>query len=85
MEALSLYPEEMPDVVTMDITMPEMDGITALEKIKDLNPDAKVIMVSAMGQQALLIRAVSMGASDFIVKPFSKDRVREALKKAFAG
>lgn len=85
LEALTLYPDELPDVVTMDITMPEMDGITALEKIKDMNPDAKVIMVSAMGQQALLIRAVSMGASDFIVKPFSKDRVREALKKAFAG
>ncbi len=84
-EALSLYSDERPDLVTLDITMPEMDGLTALEKIKDLNPNAKVIMVSAMGQQALLIRAVSMGASDFIVKPFSKDRVKEALKRAFAG
>ncbi|SDD41222.1 two-component system, chemotaxis family, response regulator CheY [Paenibacillus sp. UNCCL117] len=84
-EALSKYADEQPDVVTLDITMPEMDGITALEKIIHMNPAAKVIMVSAMGQQALLIRAVSMGASDFIVKPFSKERVREALKKAFAG
>lgn len=84
LEALTLYTELKPDLVTLDITMPEMDGITALEEIKNMDPDAKVIMVSAMGQQALLIRAVSMGASDFIVKPFSKDRVREALKKAFA-
>ncbi|GLI09083.1 response regulator [Paenibacillus tyrfis] len=84
LEALTLYNELKPDLVTLDITMPEMDGITALEEIKNMDPDAKVIMVSAMGQQALLIRAVSMGASDFIVKPFSKDRVREALKKAFA-
>ncbi|MFB6362741.1 response regulator [Paenibacillus elgii] len=84
LEALTLYSELKPDLVTLDITMPEMDGITALEEIKNKDPDAKVIMVSAMGQQALLIRAVSMGASDFIVKPFSKDRVREALKKAFA-
>ncbi|SCW34469.1 two-component system, chemotaxis family, response regulator CheY [Paenibacillus tianmuensis] len=84
LEALTLYSELKPDLVTLDITMPEMDGITALEEIKNMDPDAKVIMVSAMGQQALLIRAVSMGASDFIVKPFSKDRVREALKKAFA-
>ncbi|MEK8132273.1 response regulator [Paenibacillus filicis] len=85
LEALTKYEDEQPDVVTLDITMPEMDGITALKEIIQLNPDAKVIMVSAMGQQALLIKAVSMGASDFIVKPFSKDRVREALKKAFAG
>ncbi|WP_159882163.1 response regulator [Paenibacillus puerhi] len=85
LEALSKFEDEKPDVVTLDITMPEMDGITALEKIISMNPEAKVIMVTAMGQQALLIRAVSMGASDFIVKPFSKDRVREALKKALAG
>jgi two-component system, chemotaxis family, chemotaxis protein CheY len=85
LEALTKYEDEQPDVVTLDITMPEMDGITALKEIIRLNPGAKVIMVSAMGQQSLLIKAVSMGASDFIVKPFSKDRVREALKKAFAG
>lgn len=84
MEALTKYEEIKPDLVTLDITMPEMDGMTALEEIRSRDPEAKVIMVSAMGQQALLIRAVSMGASDFIVKPFNKDRVREALKKAFA-
>ncbi|MCZ8520751.1 MULTISPECIES: response regulator [Paenibacillus] len=84
MEALTKYEEIKPDLVTLDITMPEMDGMTALEEIRSRHPEAKVIMVSAMGQQALLIRAVSMGASDFIVKPFNKDRVREALKKAFA-
>lgn len=85
LEALTLYSEYKPDLVTLDITMPEMDGLTALKEIKMLDPDAKVIMVSAMGQQALLIRAVSMGAIDFIVKPFNKDRIREALLKAFAG
>lgn len=84
LEALTLYTELQPDLVTLDITMPEMDGLTALQEIKRLDPEAKVIMVSAMGQQALLIRAVSMGAIDFIVKPFNKDRVREALLKAFA-
>ncbi|UUZ86937.1 response regulator [Paenibacillus sp. P26] len=83
-EALSLYEEVQPDLVTMDITMPEMDGITALKEIKAQHPDAKIMMVSAMGQQALLIQAVSMGACDFIVKPFNKDRVRDALKKAFS-
>lgn len=85
LEVLTLYSEHKPDLVTLDITMPEMDGLTALKEIKMMDPDAKVIMVSAMGQQALLIRAVSMGAIDFIVKPFNKDRVREALLKAFAG
>ncbi|MCZ8514181.1 response regulator [Paenibacillus filicis] len=84
LEALTLYEEVHPDLVTMDITMPEMDGITALRELKSSHPDAKIMMVSAMGQQALLIQAVTMGACDFIVKPFNKDRVREALKKAFS-
>ncbi|GAA0331890.1 chemotaxis protein CheY [Bacillus carboniphilus] len=80
-QAVEKYKEHQPDLVTMDITMPEMDGITALKEIKQLNPDAKVIMCSAMGQQAMVIDAIQAGAKDFIVKPFQADRVIEAIKK----
>ena len=80
--AVSMYEELKPDVVTMDITMPEMDGITAVKEIKKASPDAKVVMVSAMGQQAMVIEAIQAGAADFIVKPFQPDRVLEALGKA---
>jgi two-component system chemotaxis response regulator CheY len=83
-EALTLYKELKPDLTTLDITMPEMDGITALEELRAIDPDAKIIMVSAMGQQALLIQAISMGACDYIVKPFNKERVMDAFRKAFA-
>ncbi|MDU5950833.1 MAG: response regulator, partial [Paenibacillus macerans] len=64
-----------------DITMPEMDGIAALKEIKKLDPNAKVIMCSAMGQQAMVIDAIQAGAKDFIVKPFQSDRVIEAINK----
>ncbi|MBD3109433.1 response regulator [Bacillus sp. AGMB 02131] len=80
-QAVSLYQELKPDLVTMDITMPEMDGITALKEIKAANPSAKVIMCSAMGQQAMVIDAIQAGARDFIVKPFQADRVTEAINK----
>ncbi|WP_066173057.1 response regulator [Bacillus marinisedimentorum] len=80
-QALDLYKEHTPDLVTMDITMPEMDGITSLKEIKKINPDAKVIMCSAMGQQAMVIDAIQAGAKDFIVKPFQADRVIEAVSK----
>ena len=66
----------------MDITMPEMDGITALKEIKKINPSAKIIMCSAMGQQAMVIDAIQAGARDFIVKPFQSDRVLEEIGKA---
>ena len=82
--AVSMYEELKPDVVTMDITMPEMDGITAVKEIKKASPDAKVVMVSAMGQQAMVIEAIQAGAADFIVKPFQPDRVLEALGKAIS-
>ena len=72
----------MPDLVTMDITMPEMDGIQALKAIKGGFANAKVIMCSAMGQQAMVIEAIQSGAKDFIVKPFQADRVVEAVSKA---
>ncbi len=81
-EAVKLYSELQPDLVTMDITMPEMNGIDALKKIKELNPQAKVIMCSAMGQQAMVLEAIKSGARDFVVKPFQPDRVLEAVDKA---
>ncbi|RLL45327.1 response regulator [Oceanobacillus piezotolerans] len=81
-EAVDKYNDLKPDLVTMDITMPEMDGITALKQIRQVNPDAKIIMCSAMGQQAMVIDAIQAGAKDFIVKPFQADRVIEAIQKA---
>jgi len=80
-QAVEKYRELKPDLVTMDITMPEMDGIQALKEIKKIDPNARVIMCSAMGQQAMVIDAIQAGAKDFIVKPFQADRVIEAIKK----
>ena len=82
MKALEKYQELKPDLVTMDITMPEMDGITAVKEIKKVDPAAKVVMCSAMGQQAMVIEAIQAGARDFIVKPFQADRVLETIRKA---
>ncbi|WP_273125558.1 response regulator [Bacillus weihaiensis] len=83
-QAVEKYKEHQPDLVTMDITMPEMDGIAALKEIKKLNGNAKVIMCSAMGQQAMVIDAIQAGAKDFIVKPFQADRVLEAIGKTLS-
>ncbi|MCJ7839650.1 response regulator [Lederbergia sp. NSJ-179] len=80
-QAVEKYNELKPDLVTMDITMPEMDGVTALKQIKAVDPSAKIIMCSAMGQQAMVIDAIQAGAKDFIVKPFQADRVIEAIQK----
>lgn len=80
-QAIEKFKELHPDLVTMDITMPEMDGIVALKEIKKIDPNSKVIMCSAMGQQAMVIDAIQAGAKDFIVKPFQADRVIEAIKK----
>ena len=80
-KAIEKYSEARPDLVLMDITMPEMDGIQALKKIKQMDATANVIMCSAMGQQAMVIEAIQSGAKDFIVKPFQADRVIEAVKK----
>ena len=80
-DAVEKYKELNPDLVTMDITMPEMDGITALKEIKEYDPNAIIIMCSAMGQQAMVIDAIQAGAKDFIVKPFQADRVFEAIQK----
>jgi two-component system, chemotaxis family, chemotaxis protein CheY len=81
-KAVEKFQELHPDLTTMDITMPEMDGISAVKQIKKIDPNAKVIMCSAMGQQAMVIEAIQSGARDFIVKPFQPDRVLEALRKA---
>ncbi|HIW82568.1 MAG TPA: response regulator [Candidatus Acetatifactor stercoripullorum] len=80
-KAVEKYKEVSPDLVLMDITMPEMDGIQALKEIKKQDAGAKVIMCSAMGQQAMVIESIQAGAKDFIVKPFQAERVIEAVKK----
>lgn len=80
-QAVEKYLELKPDLVTMDITMPNMDGITAIKIIMEKDPNAKIVVVSAMGQKQLVIEALSSGARDFIVKPFQPDRIVEALQK----
>lgn len=81
-EAYSKYKELQPDIVTMDITMPTCDGITAVKNIRADFPNANIIMCSAMGQQGMVIEAIQSGAKDFIVKPFNVTRVLDALSKA---
>ena len=81
-DALNKYKELKPDLVTLDITMPEVDGLQALKNIRAFDGGAKVVMCSAMGQQSMVIDAIQSGAKDFIVKPFQADRVIEAVKKA---
>ena len=81
LKAVEKYNELKPDLVLMDITMPEMDGIQALKNIKAADAGAMVIMCYAMGQQAMVIESIQAGAKDFIVKPFQADRVLEAVKK----
>ena len=80
--AVAKYKELTPDLTTMDITMPEMDGLQALKEIRSHNPSARVVMCSAMGQQSMVIESIQAGAKDFIVKPFQPDRVLEAIQKA---
>ncbi|MCT4633755.1 MAG: response regulator [Firmicutes bacterium] len=80
-KAIEKYKELNPELVIMDITMPEVDGIQAVKEIKAMDPNAKIIMCSAMGQQAMVIESIQAGARDFIVKPFQADRVIEAVKK----
>jgi two-component system, chemotaxis family, chemotaxis protein CheY len=82
--AVAKYRELKPDLTTMDITMPEMDGLAALREIRSGDPGARVVMCSAMGQQSMVIESIQAGARDFIVKPFQPDRVLEAVQKALA-
>lgn len=80
-EGVEKYKQLSPDIVTMDITMPEMDGLSCLKEIMKYDKDAKVIMCSAMGQQAMVLDAINSGAKDFLVKPFQAERVFDALSK----
>jgi len=79
--AVEQYGELQPDLVLMDVIMPEMDGVEALKKIKALDPDARIIMLAAVGQQAMVMEAIQIGAVDFVVKPFQADRILESVKK----
>lgn len=81
-EALEQYRILNPDLVIMDITMPEMDGICATKQIKKIDPHALIVMCSAMGQQATIIESIRSGAKDFVVKPFQPERLLEAVRKA---
>ena len=82
--ALEAYEADKPDAVLMDITMPEMDGLAALKALRAKDPDARVAMVTAMGQQSIIMDAIKNGAKDFVVKPFDKERVLEAVEKMLA-
>lgn len=82
-EALDLYDQYEPDFVTLDITMPQLNGIEALERLLATHPDANVVIVSAMGQKRMVFDAISKGAKDFIIKPFEPDRVLVAIDRLF--
>ena len=82
LQAVERYQALKPDLVTMDIVMPDMGGIDAVRAIVAADPDAKILMCSAMGQQAMVLEAIQAGARDFVVKPFQADRVLDAVKKA---
>jgi two-component system chemotaxis response regulator CheY len=81
LQAVQKYRELKPDLVTMDIVMPDMGGIEAVREICKQDPDAKILMCSAMGQQALVVEAIQAGAKDFVVKPFQPSRVLEAVQR----
>jgi two-component system chemotaxis response regulator CheY len=80
-QAVQRYRDLRPDLVTMDIVMPDMGGIEAVREIVKQDPDAKILMCSAMGQQALVVEAIQAGAKDFVVKPFQPSRVLEAVQR----
>jgi two-component system chemotaxis response regulator CheY len=83
-EAVARWQELRPELTTLDITMPEKDGLTALAEIMAIDPSAKIIMCSALGQEGKVLEAVKLGAKDFVVKPFQPPRVLEAVEKALA-
>ena len=83
-EAIDLYEEYNPDFVTLDITMPQLNGIEALKLLLEKFPDAKVVIVSAVGQKKMVIQALGLGAKDFIIKPFEAERVLQAVDRMFA-
>lgn len=83
-EAVSRYQELRPEVTTLDITMPEKDGLAALQEIISLDPEARVVMCSALGQESKVLESIKIGAKDFVVKPFQPDRVLGAVDKALS-
>ncbi len=83
-EALTQYRELKPDLLTLDITMPEKDGLATLKELMELDPAAKVVMCSALGQESKVLESIKLGAKDFVVKPFQADRVIEAVGKALS-
>jgi two-component system, chemotaxis family, chemotaxis protein CheY len=83
-EALERYQELRPDVTTLDITMPEKDGLVALKDILSFDPTARVVMCSALGQESKVLESIKAGAKDFVVKPFQADRLVDAVGKALA-
>lgn len=84
LDAIAKYKQAKPDAVLLDITMPEMDGLTALKEIRKLDPEANVVMVTGMHQQAIIMDALKCGAKDFVLKPFQPDRVLLAVEKLFS-
>ena len=83
-EAIELAKNNQPDIMTLDITMPDLDGISAVKDIIAVSPNTRIIMVSAMGQQSMVIEAIKLGAKDFVVKPFDKSRVFQAIKNVMS-
>ena len=83
-EAVDKYKQLQPDLVTMDMVMPEMDGITAVRQIMSIDPNAKIIMCTSMGQQALVVEAIQAGAKSFITKPFQPPKILETISKVLA-
>ena len=83
-EAVQRYQELQPEVMTLDITMPEKDGVAALKEIISIDPAARVVMCSALGQESKVLEAIRAGAKDFVVKPFQPDRIQQAIEKALA-
>jgi two-component system chemotaxis response regulator CheY len=83
-KAVEMYQSEKPDMVLMDITMPEMDGLTALKTIRGKDPRAKVVMLTALGQESVVLEAIKAGAKDFVVKPFERERILGAISKLLA-
>lgn len=81
LEAIEQFKTLRPDITTMDITMPEMDGVTALRQIKSLDPNALVIMISALGQESMIMDAIKAGARHYILKPFEEDKVKEIFSR----
>lgn len=84
LKAIEVYSAEKPDAVLMDITMPEMDGLAALKEIRAADPEAKIVMLTALGQESVVLDAIKAGAKDFVVKPFEPDRVLAAIEKVLA-